>query len=74
MAADAALAMDPEFPNLDPAVVAGSRAALPHVCAEILDGELILQPRPKPREEAPVRFDPDSPFAKLAALRDQLKK
>ncbi len=29
---------------------------------------------PKPREEKPVRFDPDSPFAKLAALRDQLKK
>ena len=25
--------------------------------------------RPKPREERPVRFDPDSPFAKLAALR-----
>jgi ATP-dependent RNA helicase SUPV3L1/SUV3 len=33
-----------------------------------------FQARPKPREEAPVRFDPDSPFAKLAALRDQLKK
>jgi ATP-dependent RNA helicase SUPV3L1/SUV3 len=28
----------------------------------------------KPREERPVRFDPVSPFAKLAALRDQLKK
>jgi ATP-dependent RNA helicase SUPV3L1/SUV3 len=28
----------------------------------------------KPREERPVKFDPDSPFAKLAALRDQLKK
>jgi ATP-dependent RNA helicase SUPV3L1/SUV3 len=27
-----------------------------------------------PREERPPRFDPDSPFAKLAALRDQLKK
>lgn len=26
------------------------------------------------REERPPRFDPDSPFAKLAALRDQLKK
>ena len=26
------------------------------------------------REERPVRIDPDSPFAKLAALRDQLKK
>ncbi|TPM07852.1 helicase [Mesorhizobium sp. B2-3-11] len=30
--------------------------------------------QPKPREERPMRFDPDSPFAKLAALRDQLKK
>ncbi|RVA46049.1 helicase-related protein [Mesorhizobium sp. M7A.F.Ca.CA.004.11.1.1] len=30
--------------------------------------------QPKPREERPVRFDPDSPFTKLAALRDQLKK
>ncbi|TPJ78639.1 helicase-related protein [Mesorhizobium sp. B2-6-2] len=28
----------------------------------------------KAREERPQRFDPDSPFAKLAALRDQLKK
>ncbi|QPC85938.1 helicase [Mesorhizobium sp. NBSH29] len=30
--------------------------------------------QPRPREERPVRIDPDSPFAKLAALRDQLKK
>ncbi|MGL4489270.1 MAG: helicase-related protein [Rhizobiaceae bacterium] len=28
----------------------------------------------KPREEREPKFDPDSPFAKLAALRDQLKK
>jgi ATP-dependent RNA helicase SUPV3L1/SUV3 len=28
----------------------------------------------KPREERAPRFDPDSPFAKLAALRDLLKK
>jgi len=49
MAGDAARAVDPEFPNLDPAVVAGYRAAPPHVCAEILDGELFLMPRPKPR-------------------------
>ncbi|MEO4000888.1 helicase-related protein [Mesorhizobium sp. CAU 1732] len=28
----------------------------------------------KPREERPAKIDPDSPFAKLAALRDQLKK
>ncbi|MHA6685925.1 helicase-related protein [Mesorhizobium sp. A556] len=32
------------------------------------------KPAFQPREERPVRFDPDSPFAKLAALRDQLKK
>ena len=35
------------------------------------------QDRPRnnaPREERPARIDPDSPFAKLAALRDQLKK
>ncbi|MEQ1940049.1 helicase-related protein [Mesorhizobium sp. CN5-321] len=32
------------------------------------------QGKPRPREERPARFDPDSPFAKLAALRDQLKK
>ncbi len=30
--------------------------------------------RDRPREERPARIDPDSPFAKLAALRDQLKK
>ena len=29
---------------------------------------------PQRREERPARIDPDSPFAKLAALRDQLKK
>ena len=28
----------------------------------------------KPREERPAKLDPDSPFAKLAALRDQLRK
>ena len=32
------------------------------------------QGKTRPREERPARFDPDSPFAKLAALRDQLKK
>jgi ATP-dependent RNA helicase SUPV3L1/SUV3 len=29
---------------------------------------------PKPRDDKPQRMDPDSPFAKLAALRDQLRK
>jgi ATP-dependent RNA helicase SUPV3L1/SUV3 len=33
------------------------------------------KPRFEPRrEEKPVKLDPDSPFAKLAALREQLKK
>jgi ATP-dependent RNA helicase SUPV3L1/SUV3 len=36
-------------------------------------GKQSFQSRP-PREERPARIDPDSPFAKLAALRDQLKK
>jgi len=31
------------------------------------------QQRGRPREERPARIDPDSPFAKLAALREQLK-
>lgn len=31
------------------------------------------QPGRPPREERPARIDPDSPFAKLAALRDQMK-
>ncbi|HEY6630457.1 MAG TPA: helicase-related protein [Rhizobiaceae bacterium] len=30
--------------------------------------------QPRPREERPAKIDPLSPFAKLAALRDQLKK
>jgi len=32
------------------------------------------QPGGRSREERPARIDPDSPFAKLAALREQLKK
>ena len=32
------------------------------------------KPRAPQREERPVKLDPDSPFAKLAALRDQFKK
>ncbi|MEO9336401.1 helicase-related protein [Mesorhizobium sp. SB112] len=41
--------------------------------AENRGGAKPVQQKPK-REERPVRIDPDSPFAKLAALRDQLKK
>src|SRR5690606_18131554 len=32
------------------------------------------RPQQKPREERPAKLDPDSPFAKLAALREQLSK
>lgn len=49
MAGDAARALDAEFPNLDPAVVAAYRAAPSHLRAEILDGALVLLPRPRPR-------------------------
>lgn len=40
------------------------------------DGKSASKPKfePRKREERPARIDPDSPFAKLAALRDQLKK
>ena len=38
-------------------------------------GKPMFRDKPRaPREERPARIDPDSPFAKLAALRDQLKK
>jgi ATP-dependent RNA helicase SUPV3L1/SUV3 len=36
-------------------------------------GRQVFQAKP-PREDRAKPFDPDSPFAKLAALRDQLKK
>lgn len=51
MSGDAARAPDPEFPDLDPAVVAGYRNAPAHMVAEILGGGLSLMPRP-PRRHA----------------------
>ena len=47
MSGDAARTIDPEFPNLDPAVVEGYRNAPETMVAEILDGELSLLPRPR---------------------------
>jgi Uma2 family endonuclease len=38
MSGDAARALDPEFPNLAPEVVAGYRSAPEHLVAEIIDG------------------------------------
>jgi Uma2 family endonuclease len=49
MSGDAARPLDPQFPNLDPAVVAGYRSAASHQVAEILDGQLHLMPRPRLR-------------------------
>ncbi|MDO9016699.1 MAG: Uma2 family endonuclease [Deltaproteobacteria bacterium] len=47
MSGDAARTIDPEFPNLAPEVVAGYRNAPAHMVAEILDGDLLLMPRPR---------------------------
>ncbi|MBK6531231.1 MAG: Uma2 family endonuclease [Deltaproteobacteria bacterium] len=49
MSGDAARSLDPEFPNLDPAVVEGYRNANEALVAEILGGELVLMPRPRLR-------------------------
>jgi Uma2 family endonuclease len=49
MPGDAAHAVDPRFPNLRPEVVQGYLNAPETVVAEILDGELSLMPRPRPR-------------------------
>jgi len=42
-------ALDPRFPNLRPEVVAGYLQAPDTMVAEVIDGELSLLPRPKPR-------------------------
>ena len=47
MSGDAARTIDPEFPNLDPAVVEGYRNAPETMVAEIIGGELSLMPRPR---------------------------
>ncbi len=49
MPGDAARSVDPEFPNLPLDVVAAYRRAPKHLVAEILNGELSLMPRPRPR-------------------------
>ena len=46
IAGDAARPLDPEFPNIAPALVARYRNAPETVVAEIIDGELSLTPRP----------------------------
>ena len=47
MSGEAARAIDPEFPHLDPAVAEGFRSAPTHVIAEVLGGTLSLMPRPR---------------------------
>jgi Uma2 family endonuclease len=49
MSGDAAHALDPEFPDLAPDVVEAYRSAPETMVAEIIDGELSLLPRPRPR-------------------------
>jgi len=49
MSGDAARTLDPEFPNLDPAVVRGYRDAPETMVAEVIDGELHVVNRPRPR-------------------------
>jgi Uma2 family endonuclease len=49
MSGDAARSLHPRFPNLDPAVVQGYLDAPETMVAEIIDGELSLMPRPRPR-------------------------
>ncbi len=44
-----ALLIDPAFPGVAPEVVEAYRSAPDNVVAEILDGELSLMPRPRPR-------------------------
>jgi len=49
MSGDAARTLDPEFPNLDPEVVAGYPNAPETIVAEVIGGELALMPRPRRR-------------------------
>ncbi len=49
MPGDPADAIDPRFPNLAPEVVAGYLDAPEHMVVEVIDGELSVMPRPRPR-------------------------
>ncbi len=49
MAGDPALTRDPRFPNLRPDVVQGYLDAPETMVAEVIDGELSVMPRPRPR-------------------------
>ena len=49
MSGDAARTLNPEFPNLDPEVVAGYRNAPETIVADVIGGELSLMPRPRRR-------------------------
>ena len=49
MAGEPAHSMDPRFPNLRPEVVRGYLDAPDTMVAEVIDGELSLVPRPRPR-------------------------
>lgn len=65
MSGDAGRDLDPEFPDLDPAVVEGYRNAPEHLVAEIIDGQLSLMPRPRlehARAAGRLGADLDGPF------------
>jgi Uma2 family endonuclease len=47
MAGNSARTLDPEYPNLDTAVVEGYRNAPEHLIAEVIGGQLSLMPRPR---------------------------
>jgi Uma2 family endonuclease len=52
MAADAALALDPEYPNLSPDALAVYRDPPPGMVAEIIAGTLYTMPRPRPMHQS----------------------
>jgi Uma2 family endonuclease len=65
MSGEAAGTLDPEFPHLAPTVVEAYRNALPHLVAEIIDGDLSLLPRPRlghARSVGRLCADLDGPF------------
>jgi len=65
MPGDPARALDPRFPNLRPEVVEGYLGAPANTRAEIVDGELSVQPRPRPghaRAAGKLNATLDGPF------------
>lgn len=51
MPSEPARALDPEFPNLRPEVIAAYRDPPPGTVVEVIGGELYAMPRPRPRHQ-----------------------